>query len=139
MAADDDFVFVPPRKTFLDDVEVYDAALGGIVPAWKSLIYHGAIAKQRVEAQARADAAPHTPVRDEDQPPPVVADEAAPLREEFQRTLETCNLLRALEKISQMEARIEALEKRKRANDVLLALEAAEPPEEPSQDQRTLN
>jgi hypothetical protein len=30
--ADDDFVFVPPRKTYLDDVEVYDAALGGIVP-----------------------------------------------------------------------------------------------------------
>jgi hypothetical protein len=133
--ADDDFVFVPPRKTYLDDVEVYDAALGGIVPAWKSLIYHGAIAKQRIEAQARADVAPHTPVRDEDQPPPVVADAepdpAEGLREEFQ-------LHTLLAKIARFEQRIEALEKRKKANDLLLALEAAEAEAEPSQD-RTLN
>jgi hypothetical protein len=127
---DDDFV--PPRKTYLDDVEVYDAALGGIVPAWKSLIYHGAIAKQRIEAQARADAAPHTPVRDEDLPPRPVADaEPEGLREEFQ-------LHTLLAKIARFEQRIEALEKRKKANDLLLALEAAEPPEESSPD-RTLN
>jgi hypothetical protein len=133
MAADDDFV--PPRKTYLDDVEVFDAALGGIVPAWKSLIYHGAIAKQRIEAQALADAAPHTSIRDENLPPRPVADAqpdpAEGLREEFQ-------LHTLLAKIARFEQRIEALEKRKKANDLLLALEAAEPPEEPSED-RTLN
>jgi hypothetical protein len=130
--ADDDFVFVPPRKTYLDDVEVYDAALGGIVPAWKSLIYHGAVAKQRIEAQARADAAKHTPIRDEDLPPRPVADAEPDLREEF--ALHTI-----LAKIARFEQRIEALEKRKKANDLLLALEAAEAEVEPSQDQLTLN
>ena len=28
--------FIPPQKTYLDDIEVYDAELGGVVPAWKS-------------------------------------------------------------------------------------------------------
>jgi hypothetical protein len=38
--------FIQPQKTYLDDVEIYDAELGGVVPAWKSLIYHGAKARQ---------------------------------------------------------------------------------------------
>jgi hypothetical protein len=130
---DDDWV--PPKKVYMDDLPVADPELG-IVPFWKSLIWNTANLRN---ALARADAAPHTPVRDEDQPPPVVADQAQnQLREELRQTLETCNLLRALEKIADMEARIEMIEKRKKANDLLLALEAAEPPEELSQD-RILN
>jgi hypothetical protein len=57
-----------------------------------------------------------------------VADAAEPdLREEFQ-------LHTLLAKIARFEQRIEVLEARKRANDVLLALEATEPEED-----RTLN
>jgi hypothetical protein len=135
MAADDDFVFVPPRRIIADDILVDDVEPGGLgrnVPFWKVLLWRTAKAR----AMARADSAKVTPVRDEDLPPPLVAD-AAPdpaegLREEYQLHI-------LLAKIARFEERIEALEQRKRANDLLLALEAAEPPEEPSPDNRTLN
>jgi hypothetical protein len=130
--ADDDFVFVPPRRIFADDILVDDVEPGGLgrnVPFWKVLLWRTAQAR----AHARADSAKVTPVRDEDLPPPPVADIAEPeLREEFQ-------LHTLLAKIARFEQRIEALEKRKKAHDLLLALEAAEPPEEPSPDKGTLN
>jgi hypothetical protein len=56
-------------------------------------------------------------------------------RRDFRELLDECNKLRMLQKLDEMEARVEILEKRKKANDLLLALEAAEPPEE----DRTLN
>jgi hypothetical protein len=124
MAADDDWV--APKKVYMDDLPVADPELG-VVPFWQSLIWN--TAKLR-NALARADAAKHTPIRDEDLPPRPVADAEPDLREEFQ-------LHTLLAKIARFEQRIEALEKRKKANDLLLALEAAEP-EEPSED-RTLN
>jgi hypothetical protein len=46
MIDDESGEYIPPAKTYLDDVEVYDAELGGVVPAWKSLIYHGAKARR---------------------------------------------------------------------------------------------
>jgi hypothetical protein len=128
MAADDDWV--PPRKQYMDDLLVADPELG-IVPFWKSLIWNTANLRN---ALTRADAAKVTPVRDEQLPPPVVADAeldpAEGLREEFQ-------LHTLLAKIARFEERIEALEKRKKANDLLLALEAAEPPADG--ENRTLN
>jgi hypothetical protein len=131
---DDDFVFVPPRRIFADDILVDDVEPGGLgrnVPFWKVLLWRTA----QVRARARADAASVTPVRDEDLPSRLVTDAepdlAEGLREEFQ-------LHTLLAKIARFEQRIEALEKRKKANDLLLALEAAEPPEE-SSPERTLN
>jgi hypothetical protein len=73
MIDDESGIFIPPAKTYLDDIEIYDAELGGLVPAWKSLIYHGY--KARRFAQLRADSAGAV---DEgagiQQPPPLVAD-----------------------------------------------------------------
>jgi hypothetical protein len=130
----DDFVFVPPRKVYADDLLVDDPLPGGLgenVEFWRVLLWYSTLARKAREAAPRANAASVTPTRDEDKPPPLVADTAEPdLREEFQ-------LHTTMAKIARFEQRIEALEKRKKANDVLLALEAAEP-EEPSQD-RTLN
>jgi hypothetical protein len=134
----DDFVFVPPRKVYADDLIVDDPLPGGLgknVEFWRVLLWYSTLARKARQAASRADAAPHHPVRDEDQPPPLAADDAEPdpaegLRENFQ-------LHTILAKIERFEQRIEALEKRKKANDLLLALEAAELPEDG--EDRTLN
>jgi hypothetical protein len=135
MAADDDFVFVPPRKVFADDLLVDDVGPGGLgrnVPFWKVLLWRTAQARARIQAVARADGAKVTPVRDEDKPPRLAAD-AKPDPEEAQRREAQMNDF--LTKLDEFEQRMSVLEARKRANDALLALEAAEAAEE----NRTLN
>jgi hypothetical protein len=132
MAWYDDIEFKPPKHiSYIDDLIVIDPTTGEKMEFWKSLALSGTALRHRIEA--RADSAPVTPARDEDLPPPVVADaqpdRAEELRQEFQMHC-------LLAKIERFEQRIEALEKRKRANDVLLALEAAEPPGEPDQDRK---
>ena len=71
--------YIPPLKTYLDDVPIYDPELGGIVPAWKALVYHGA--KARHFAQMRNDSATEVAAtaaaKASDAPPkapPLVAD-----------------------------------------------------------------
>jgi hypothetical protein len=128
---DDIIDFKPPKHvSYLDNLIVVDPTTGEQMELWKSLALTGTALRHRIKA--RADAAQVTPVRDEDQPPSLVADTVEPdpaegLREEFQ-------LHTLLAKIARFEERVEALEKRKRSNVLLLALEAAEPPED-----RTLN
>jgi hypothetical protein len=102
---DDSGEFIPPKTTYLDDVEIYDAELGGVVPAWKSLIWHGA--KARRFAQLRADsAAGHI---DEQagikQPPPLVADAIA-------QKSKADLLARVMDSLKSIDQRMAALEQR---------------------------
>jgi hypothetical protein len=112
MAIDNDSgEFIAPLKTYLDSIEIYDAELGGIVPAWKSLIYHGAKAKHF--AQMRADsvaaiseeARKGKPSGEPKLAPPLVADsdkDDDPVME------------RVLQAISDLETRLDQFETRKR-------------------------
>jgi hypothetical protein len=106
--------YIPPLKTYLDDVPVYDAELGGIVPAWKALVYHGA--KARHFAQMRNDSAgaiseaaeKGAPSNQPKLPPPLVADAVEGGATDMARVLET---------ITDLEMRLDALEERKRKLD----------------------
>ena len=103
MIDDESGEFIAPKFTYLDDVEVYDAELGGVVPAWKSLIYHGAKARQF--AQLRADSAGHI---DEQagtkQPPPLVADAIDKVKTDL--------MLRVKDALDALGRRMTALEKK---------------------------
>jgi hypothetical protein len=101
--------FIPPKSTYLDSVEVYDAELGGVVPAWKSLIYHGA--KARHFAQMRNDSAGAIAEAaakgssNHKLPPPLVADAAEGKAPDMTHVLQV---------IADLEARLDVLEERKR-------------------------
>jgi hypothetical protein len=111
--------FIAPKFTYLDDVEVYDAELGGLVPAWKSLIYHGAKARQF--AQLRADSA--SAVDQEagiKQPPPLVADAIDKVKTDLM--LKIKDSLDALgRRMTQLEQKADEQD-RARAADAALAL-----------------
>jgi hypothetical protein len=47
---------IEPQKSYLDDIEIFDEELGCVVPAWKSLIYHGVKARHLAQMK-RADSA----------------------------------------------------------------------------------
>ena len=103
MIDDESGIFIPPAKTYLDDIEIYDAELGGLVPAWKSLIYHGY--KARRFAQLRADSAGAV---DEgagiQQPPPLVADAIAQAEADL--------MTRVMDSLKGLSDRMTALEQR---------------------------
>jgi hypothetical protein len=118
--ADDEFDWcadvAPPRKQYLDDLLVLDPEIGEVA-LWKAIAWN--TAKLR-NAMARADAAEPTPLRDEDRPPPIVADQT-----QTSRTTLTQGELRAIEDaVDRLDARLSALEQRKRAEDALLDAEA---------------
>jgi hypothetical protein len=71
---DDSGEFVPPAKTYLDDIEVYDDELGGLVPAWKSILWHGVKARRMVQLRADSAGAVDAGEAGIEQPPPLVAD-----------------------------------------------------------------
>jgi hypothetical protein len=104
-----------PKKTYLDDVPVYDAELGGIVPAWKALVYHGA--KARHFAQLRNDSAgaiaqeanKGAPSNQPKLAPPLVADAID--------KDEASQMERIYSALSDLEARLDVLEERKRKAD----------------------
>jgi hypothetical protein len=104
--------YTPPLKTYLDDVPVYDAELGGIVPAWKALVYHGA--KARHFAQMRNDSAGAIAEEAEKGAPnhklapPLVADAASKDKDEASKMEKIHQALNDLEK------RLDTLEAKKR-------------------------
>ena len=106
--------YIPPKSTYLDDVPVYDAELGGIVPAWKALVYHGA--KARHFAQMRNDSASGH-ITEEAQkgqpsdrpklPPPLVADAVG------KDKASKMKLQSALDALGRLETRLDQFEQRK--------------------------
>jgi hypothetical protein len=101
--------FIEPKKTYLDDVEIFDEELGGVIPAWKSLIYHGVKAKHL--AQHRADSAAAiseeaqkgAPSSEPKRAPPLVAD-----------AVEASQMERIHQAIADLEARLDRFEQRRR-------------------------
>jgi hypothetical protein len=103
--------YTPPLKTYLDDVPIYDPELGGIVPAWKALVYHGA--KARHFAQMRNDSAGQiteeaakTTSEALPKAPPLVADSLKP------KATQT-KLQSALDALGRLETRLDQFEQRK--------------------------
>jgi hypothetical protein len=112
MATDHDSgEYIPPKSTYLDDVPIYDPELGGIVPAWKSLIYHGA--KARHFAQMRNDSAgviaaeAAKTVSGPKLPPPLVADAVG------KDKASKMKLQSALDALGRLETRLDQFEQRK--------------------------
>jgi hypothetical protein len=108
---DDSGEFLQTQKKYLDDVEIYDSELGGIVPAWKALIYHGA--KARHFAQMRNDSAgaivAAAAAKASEAPPkapPLVADSA---KDKATQT----KLQSALDAMGRLETRLDQFEQRK--------------------------
>jgi hypothetical protein len=104
--------YIQPQKTYLDDVEIFDEELGGLVPAWRSLIYHGVKAKHFAQmrndsAGAIAEAAAKGSSNHK-LAPPLVADATSKDKDEASQ----------MEKIHQvlndLETRLDALEAKKR-------------------------
>jgi len=121
MIDDESGIFIPPAKTYLDDIEIYDAELGGVVPAWKSLIYHGY--KARRFAQLRADSAGAV---DEgtgiQQPPPLVADAIAQAEADLMTRI--LDSIRGLsDRMTALEQRADEEERARQAEDALTLAE----------------
>jgi hypothetical protein len=103
--------YIPPKSTYLDDVPIYDPELGGIVPAWKALIYHGAKARHFAEMRndsAGAIAAAAAAKASEAPPkaPPLVADAASAKASKMK-------LQSALDALGRLETRLDQFEQRK--------------------------
>ena len=113
--------FIQPQKTYLDDVEIYDAELGGVVPAWKSLIHHGAKARQF--AQLRADSAADIDGQaGVEQAPPLVADAVAQTEADIAKRI--IDLINALNR--RMDALEERADEQERQTKAAAALQLAE-------------
>jgi hypothetical protein len=108
--------WVPPKPVYMDDLLIVDPVLGK-VPFWKSLIYNSA--KLRNAIEHRADSVDPTPLRVEDQPPRLAADERAA------RALSDEDLKRIEDAVDKLDERLTALEARKDAERKLLELEDA--------------
>jgi hypothetical protein len=113
--------FISPQKTYLDEVEIYDAELGGVVPAWKSLIYHGAKARQfaQLRADSAADIDEQAGVK---QPPPLVADAVAQTEADIAKRI--IDLINALNR--RMDALEERADEQERQTKAAAALQLAE-------------
>jgi hypothetical protein len=124
MADDDDTYdpnadWIPPKPVYMDDLLIVDPVLGK-VPFWKSLIYNSAMLRNAVEHQQRNDSVEPTPLRDEDKPPPVVADETR-----ARATLSDDDLAEIEKVIDALDQRLTQLEARRDAEKKLLDLEEA--------------
>jgi hypothetical protein len=111
--------WIPPAKVYGDDVLVDDAGpdgLGRNVPFWKVLLWH--TAKARTEMLRNDSAATRaSSLGQSDKPPRLAADE------EPQPAIDP-NVLDLIEsKIDELATRMTRLERAKRAEDALLALE----------------
>ena len=111
--------WIPPRPVYMDDLLIVDPVLGK-VPFWKSLIYNSAMLRNAVERQQRNDSVEHTPLRDEDKPPRLAADEKA-----AQATLSDDDLATIEKAVDALDQRLAQLEARRDAERKLLALEDA--------------
>jgi hypothetical protein len=112
--------FIPPKPVYGDDILVNDTGpdgLGRNVPFWKVLLWHTAKARSEM---LRNDSVDPTPLRDEDQPPRLAADEKsarAQLSDEDLRKFEDA--------IDKLDQRLTMLEARKNAEEKLEELEDA--------------
>jgi hypothetical protein len=127
---DESGVFIPPHKTYLDEIEIFDPDLGGVVPAWKALIYHGAKARAQIHHRIRADSA--GPAIGQDKAPPLVADadeeeDRASLIAQIRESLDSLN-----RRMDQLEARQQLAAETARAEEALdLAEKIAAPGHHP--------
>jgi hypothetical protein len=124
MIDDESGEYVAPAKTYLDDVEVYDAELGGVVPAWKSLIYHGAKARRFAQLTVRADSASAVDAGQAgiEQPPPLVADAIAQAKADVATRI--INLLKQLDRrMTALEQQADAEDRQARAAEALTLAE----------------
>jgi hypothetical protein len=114
--------FIPPAKTYLDDIEIYDAELGGVVPAWKSLIYHGYRARRF--AQLRADSASAVDQQAGfKQPPPLVADAIAQRSRADLMTRVMDSLKGLSDRMTALECAADEQERARQAEDALTLAE----------------
>jgi hypothetical protein len=114
--------WIPPKPIRGDDILVDDAGPGGLgrnVPFWKVLLWH--TARARTE-QARADSAvAHTPLHDEEKPPPLVADAVERAPPEPAIPPEVLSAIEA--KIDELNERLDRFERMREAEQALLDLE----------------
>jgi hypothetical protein len=109
--------YIPPKSTYLDDVPIYDAELGGIVPAWKALIYHGAKARHFAEMRndsagaIAAEAQKGAPAKQPKSPPPLAADSIKAKADEASK------MKRVMAGLDALENRLDVLEAKKRRMD----------------------
>jgi hypothetical protein len=122
--------WVPPKPVYMDDIIVRDPELGN-VPFWKSLLWNTARARTEM---ARADSVGTSALGEEEKPPPLVADAGEPLRQPIPP--EVLDAIYA--KIDELNARLDAFERVKEAENALLELErrieAETPPSEDDDD-----
>jgi hypothetical protein len=116
--SDDDYDpcadWIPPAKVHMDDILVDDIGpdgLGRDKPFWKVLLWH--TAKARTE-MIRADSAGASTLA-EDKPPKLAADEEPAIPTEVLSAIE--------QKIAELATRLDAYERTKRVEQVLLDLE----------------
>jgi hypothetical protein len=108
--------YIPPKSTYLDDVPIYDAELGGIVPAWKALIYHGAKARHFAEMRndsagaIAAEAQKGAPSGQPRHAPPLAADS---IKAKAKKD-EAAKMNQVLAGLDALERRLDVLEARKR-------------------------
>jgi hypothetical protein len=104
--------WVPPKPVYMDDLLIVDPVLGK-VPFWKSLVYNSAKLRNAIE---RNDSVEPTPIRDEDKPPRLGADDRP-------AQVSDADLKMIEQKIDALTARLDQLERRRAAEDALAALE----------------
>jgi hypothetical protein len=110
--------WIPPKPVYMDDLLIVDPVLGK-VPFWKSLIYNSAMLRNAVERQQRNDSVETTPLREEDKPPRLAADERAA------QALSDEDLKKIEDAVDRLDERLTKLEARKDAERKLLELEDA--------------
>jgi hypothetical protein len=107
--------YIPPKSTYLDNVEIYDPELGGIVPAWKALIYHGAKARHFAEMRndsagaVAAEAQKGAPSGQPKHAPPLAADSIKAKAKD-----EATKMQKVMDALDTLETRLGVLEERKR-------------------------
>jgi hypothetical protein len=108
----------PPKPVYMDDLLIVDPVLGK-VPFWKSLIYNSAMLRNAVERQ-RSDSVAPTPLKDEDKPPPLLADS-----EQKPTPLSDDDLAMIEKAVDALDQRLTQLEARRDAERILEDLEDA--------------
>ena len=109
---DDSGEFIAPQSTYLDNVEIYDEALGGKIPAWKALIFYGARARAYADSAGAiaAEAQKGAPSGQPQHAPPLAADSAKDKASKMK-------LQSALDALGRLETRLDLFEQR-RAEEV---------------------
>ena len=102
--------FIAPKSTYLDDVEIYDEALGGKIPAWKALIFYGARARAYANSAGAIAAEAQKTASGPKLPPPLAADS---IKAKAKKD-EAAKMNQVLTGLDALERRLDVLEERKR-------------------------